>query len=138
MDLHVLRCPVSENHIFSVLSACPSVCVCYQHNSKTNYSRIFKLGILHLCHRQMLLETFYKDRTKTLCTGAHKRILMHKGLWTKFLISEFSYIQYRLNTLKLLNKKFHPQAVMYMNSFDAPVHRVFVLSLYKVSSSTFI
>ena len=63
----------SENHIFSKWS----VCICYQHNSKTNYSRIFKFGILHLYHVQMLLETFHKDRTKTLCTGMHKRILIH-------------------------------------------------------------
>ena len=27
------------------------VCVCYEHNSKTNKSRIFKFGILHLCHK---------------------------------------------------------------------------------------
>ena len=27
----------------------------------------------------MLLETFYKDRTKTLCTGPRKRILIHNG-----------------------------------------------------------
>ena len=90
MDLHVLRSPESEKHIFSVWSVCMCVClcvcvcvclsvclcVCYQHNSKTNYSRNIKFGILHLYHVQILLETFYKDRTKTLCTGAHKRILI--------------------------------------------------------------
>ena len=32
MDLHVLRSPESENHIFSGWSMC--TCVCYQHNSK--------------------------------------------------------------------------------------------------------
>ena len=73
---------------------CESVClcVCYQHNLKTNYSRNIKFGILYLYLIQMLLETFHKDRTKTLCTGAHKRILIHYGLWTKFRVSEFSYI----------------------------------------------
>ena len=90
MDIHVLRSPESENHIFSVWSVCMcvclyvcmsvSLCVCYQHNSKTKCSRNIKFGILHLYHIQMLLETFYKDRTKTLCTGEHKRILIHEGL----------------------------------------------------------
>ena len=43
--------------------------VCYQHNSKSSYSRNIKFGILHLYHVHMLLETFYKHRTRTLCTG---------------------------------------------------------------------
>ena len=86
IDLHVLRSPKSESHIFSKWSVCKCVClgvcvcvclcVCYQYNSKTNYSRNIKFGIQHLYHIQMLLETFYNDRTKTLCTGAHKRILL--------------------------------------------------------------
>ena len=69
MELHVLRSPESENHIFSVwcVYACVCVCVCvcvclsvcYQHNTKINYSRIFKFGILRLSHRLMLLETFH-------------------------------------------------------------------------------
>ena len=73
IDLHVLRSPQSENYIFCVWSVCMCVCLCvgYQHNSKANYSRNIKFDILHLYHVQMLLETFYKDRTKTLCTGAH-------------------------------------------------------------------
>ena len=75
-DLHVLRPPESENHIFSCWSDM-YVCVCYQHNSKTNYRKNFKFDILHLCHIHMILETFYEDRTKTLCTGAHKIIQMH-------------------------------------------------------------
>ena len=75
------------------LCVCVSlVCICYQHNSRTNYSRSFKLGILHLYHVQMLLETFYKDQSKTLCTGGHKRILIHYGLLTEFRVSEFSYV----------------------------------------------
>ena len=53
-----------------------SMCIYYQHNSKTNYSKNIKFGILHFYHIQMLLETFHKDRTKTLCTGAHKKILI--------------------------------------------------------------
>ena len=100
VDLHVMRIPESEKHIFSFWSVCVCVCVClcvclcvsYQHNSKTNYSRNIKFSLLHLYHVQMLLETIYKDRTKTLWTGAHKRILIHYGLWTVFHVSEFSYI----------------------------------------------
>ena len=83
MDLHGLRSPESKNRIFSKWSVCMCICVCvcvracYKHNSKTNFSRIFKFCILHLYHTQMVLETFHKDRTKTLCTGTHKRILIH-------------------------------------------------------------
>ena len=75
IDLDYMRSPKSENYIFNVWSVC--MCACYQDNSKTNYSRDMKFGILHFHHIQMLLETFYKDRTKTLCIGAHKRILVH-------------------------------------------------------------
>ena len=39
----------------------------------------------------MLLETFYKDGTKSVCTLAHKRILIHYGLRTEFFLSEFLY-----------------------------------------------
>ena len=74
------------------LCVCVSVCVCYQHNSKTNHSRNIKFGIQHLYHVQMLLETFYKHQTKTLCIGTLKRILIHYGLWSQFLVCEFSYI----------------------------------------------
>ena len=105
MDLHVLRSPESENHIFSVwsvcmcvcicvcvsvcVSLCVCVCVCYQHNSKTNNSRNIKFGILYLYHMQMLLKTFYDYRTNSLCTRALKIILLHYGLWTEFLVGVF-------------------------------------------------
>ena len=76
MGLQVFGSPESKNHIFIVwnvcmcvcVSVCLRVCVSYKHKSKTNYSRIFKFGILHLYHRQMLHETFYSDRRKTLHT----------------------------------------------------------------------
>ena len=82
MDLHVLRSPESENHIFRDWSMYVLLClrVCY-HNSKANHRRSFKFNILHLYYMQMLLETFYGDRTKTLCTGAHKRNAIHYGLF---------------------------------------------------------
>ena len=86
MDLHVMRTP-DPKITFLVFGL--SVCVCYQHNSKTNYNRNIKFGILHLYHIQMLLETFYEDLIKTLCTGTHKRIQIHYGLWTEFLVIEY-------------------------------------------------
>ena len=70
MDLHGMRLPISKNYIFGVWSVC--LFVFYQHNSKTNYNRTIKFSILYLYHVQMLLETFYKDRTKTLCTWLRK------------------------------------------------------------------
>ena len=92
MDLHIFRPSEFENHIFSVgLSVC--VCVCYQDNSKTNFSRIFKIGILHLYHIQMLLETFYKDRKKN-CVQEHTNYNTEcmDSLWTEFHVCESSYI----------------------------------------------
>ena len=49
MDLRVLKSPESENHILRIWSVC--MCDCYQHNAKTNHSRIFKFGSLHLYRR---------------------------------------------------------------------------------------
>ena len=72
MDLHVIRSSKSENHIFRIWTR-----VYYQHNSETNYSKNITFGILHMYHTQMLLETFYKDRIKTVCTEPHKKILIH-------------------------------------------------------------
>ena len=43
----------------------------YQHISNTKYKRNSKFGILHLHNTQMLLQTFYKDRTNNFNTGAH-------------------------------------------------------------------
>ena len=61
MDLHVMRSPESENHIFSVWSVC--MCVCVSVISITqNFSRDVKLNRIHLYHVKILLETFYKDR----------------------------------------------------------------------------
>ena len=81
MDLHVLRSPESENHIFSVWSVSLCVCVCacvclLSAYLRNKLNRNIKFGIQHKYHIQMLLETFHEDRTKTLCTGAHKRILI--------------------------------------------------------------
>ena len=54
MDFHAMRAPLSENHIFSIRS----VCMCVSDLRKTQKHEIFS-----------------KNRTKTRCTGAHKRIL---------------------------------------------------------------
>ena len=79
MDLHLLKSPKSENHIFNGWSVC--VRVCYHLNSKTNYSRNFKFDIVHLYHTWMRLETLHEDRTKTLFTGY--------GLCMKFSVRFF-------------------------------------------------
>ena len=58
MELHVLRSPESENHIFGYWS----FCVCErkidfnQHNSKTNNSRMLKFSILNMYYIQMSLD----------------------------------------------------------------------------------
>ena len=43
IDLHVMMSYEFENQFLTF-----SLCVCYHHNTKTNYSRIFKFVILHL------------------------------------------------------------------------------------------
>ena len=43
---------------------------------------------------------FYKNGQKLLCTGAHKRILIHYALPTEILVSGFYYIQAFLNVIK--------------------------------------
>ena len=48
MELHIMRSPEFENHIFIVWSVC--MYVCCQHISKTNNSRNIKFGILYLYH----------------------------------------------------------------------------------------
>ena len=74
-------------HYLHLVSVCVYMWACYQHN--TNYSNNIKSGIHQLYHIQILLETFYKDQPKILYTGAHKKILIHWGLWSEFLVSEF-------------------------------------------------
>ena len=59
----------------------------YQHNSKTNYRRNSKFGILHVNHTWMLLKKFYEDWINSMCTGEHKRILIHYGLQKEFLVN---------------------------------------------------
>ena len=49
---------------------------------------IFYFCIMYRCY----LKLFYKNQTKTLSTGEHKRILIHYVIWTAFLVNEFYYI----------------------------------------------
>ena len=89
MDLHVLKSLESEKHIFSgwFLSVCMFVYLnqCNSNSISTN----FKFGILHMHHMSMLLETFHEDCINTLCTGAHKRILIHCVFRREFFVSLF-------------------------------------------------
>ena len=64
----------------------------------------FQIVTLHLYHMQIVLETFLEDWTKTLCIGAHKRVLMHYGLWRQFLVSAFQCAQTALNIMKLTDR----------------------------------
>ena len=84
MDSHVLRFPELENHIFIVWSECMCVCVCVsvcmcvceresvisitqKQITAESSNLVFYICIIKL------LESFYRDWTKTLCTGAHKK-----------------------------------------------------------------
>ena len=43
MDLHVLKCPESENYMSIAWSVC--VYLCFYHNSKTDYNRKSKFSV---------------------------------------------------------------------------------------------
>ena len=75
IDLHVLRSPESENHIFSGLSVCMYACVCYQHNSKEKKIHItespnlvFNIYIIFRCY----LKLFMKIRQIVWIQGHNK------------------------------------------------------------------
>ena len=86
-ELHTLRSTKSENYIFSGWF---NYNVYYHHNSKTNYSRKNKLGILYLYHMwNVLYATFYDDWTNSVCTRVHKAILIYCSLMTEFLVGVF-------------------------------------------------
>ena len=68
------------------LSLC-YLCVCLLYlNSKNRDS---KFDILDLYHTQMILETFYEAWANSLHIGAPKRIQIHFGQWTEFVVSAF-------------------------------------------------
>ena len=58
-------------------------------NSENNYCKNFKFDILHVYHMQMLTKTFYEDEANSLCTGTHKKILIHYGFVKVFLVTAF-------------------------------------------------
>ena len=55
------------------------VCVCVR-SAEFQKQVISEFRILHLCHMEMLLETFHENRMNSSCTGTHIRILLHYGL----------------------------------------------------------
>ena len=93
MDLHVLSRFESKNGIFSVWSMCVCfsvwlcrlcMCVCMcafviSIMQKQIISETPNLIFLTFNYMQMLLETFYEDRTNSMCSGLHKRIIIHYG-----------------------------------------------------------
>ena len=71
MNLHVMKTPKSEKHIFG-LRVCACLCVCHQYNSKTNYSRNTKIGILYFIIYTCYLKLFIKISQK-LCVQGHTK-----------------------------------------------------------------
>ena len=69
------------------VSLCLCLCVCYQHNSKTNYRRIFKFGILNLCHRW---NEYGMNYMNDLYTGQHKIIWICEWQWLEIVEASFS------------------------------------------------
>ena len=95
LPLYVIRSLESVNCIFSIWSVCMCVCVSVISITEKQITAealnlVFYICIIHRCYLKLFF--FYKDQTKTVCTGTHKRILIHYGLWTEFLINEFQYI----------------------------------------------
>ena len=74
------------------------VCMClcgvpvFSETQNENNNRKFVFIILHVDHKQVLLEIFHKPRTSSLHTEAHKRIRILYGLSAQFFASAFSYI----------------------------------------------
>ena len=64
-------------------------CVCYQHKLKRNNIKKLKFDIQNLYHIEMLLETFYEDRSHNMSTETVKIIHIRKGLWVEFLVNAF-------------------------------------------------
>ena len=90
LDLHVLRSPESENHVFSGWSVCVSVCVCEHHNSRTKSSRMFKFGVPNVYHRGMLPETFHPDQSiRRGCLGDSSKNYLKNLLWYRDDFSDF-------------------------------------------------
>ena len=94
MELHLLKSPEFENYIF--IWWCEYICmfvsVCYQHNSKINDSRKFKVSTLNIYNLEMLLNLFTKVDLKVRVQGHIKEFghitihgqnffLMHFGIF---------------------------------------------------------
>ena len=63
----------------------------YQPNSKTDYSKKSKFGILNVLSLKnaMLFENFYKNQTNDPSTRIHKRIWILYGLQAIFIVYVF-------------------------------------------------
>ena len=93
LDLHVLRSTESENHIFS-----SGLCV-FVINITRKQNAAETSNLYHIC---IICKFYLKLFIKTLCTGAHKRILLHYVLSAKFHVCDFEYIDTAINKMKLL------------------------------------
>ena len=96
MDLHVLRSPKSKTRILSGFCLCVwermcmHVCACYQHNSKTNNSRNFKLVIRVSIKCRSYLQLFPKIE-KVVCKPKQTKGSEYQSAcrWN-FLLVQFS------------------------------------------------
>ena len=76
----------------------------------------------------MLLETIYKDRTKTLCTGAHKKFLCIKPM-----VYTLSLTNLHLFT-ELCMKNYCSEAILSVERwYKVPDSNCFSFSLFKIT-----
>ena len=75
MDLHVMRSPESENHIFNVRSVCMYVCV----SAISIAQKQITAETSNLVFDIIQFETFYEDKTNTM-HRAQKNILIYYGI----------------------------------------------------------
>ena len=126
MDLHVLRSPETKK------SRLACVCVYYQHNSKAYNIRMFKFGILYLYHTEILLETFDEVPTNSLCTGAHKRVLMHQ--WAESSVRIGSTSSQKVLSLKLQDERCRVQSPVRLVDLAARFFHWFSFKFAQISA----
>ena len=61
--------------------------MCFQNNLEINTNRKSKFGFLDLYHMEMLLSSFYEDRSNSLSAEVDKNSNTHKGLKEEYLVN---------------------------------------------------
>ena len=116
IDLHLLRSSESKNNVFSCFSLSLSlffsrslsVCMCVHEfvisiTQKQRTASKIKFIILNRRHTDVLLNSFYKDRTVSLCTWTQKEYVHNGG----FCCCCFLYILICLDYIKCSEKNMH-------------------------------